>query len=53
MTVINLNPLDQPGVAVKPNTDAQRRAARAVIARHATGPDDQAYLLRTLGMEGA
>lgn len=48
MTVINLNPLDQPGVTPARNTPGDVAAVRRVIARHATGAYDEAYLLRAV-----
>lgn len=48
MTVINLNPLDQPDRGATRNTPGEVAAVRRVIAAHATGPDDQAYLLRVV-----
>lgn len=46
MTVINLNPLDQPDRGATRNTPGEITAARALIAARATDPADEARLLR-------
>ena len=58
-SIANLNPLDQQWQTTYHRDDAarrkeaaERRGARAVVARHAVGPDDERELLAALGLEG-